>query len=330
MSARPARRTALFALALALGAAAVACGSRPDVITKTGADRKLTDTEIDADPLALLPAGAIGVAYLDAKKLFASPFGQRLFTVAERRMPLPPSAGFDPRRDLEAMWAGFYSMQGADVAGVAVGTFDRQKIEAAADGTQTTPLGVPLVKTEYSGRVLYTAGEVGFSVLTARTALFGNDVGIRRSIDRIEEGRVRKQLPAALAKLLAAPSAPLVAGADFTSNPVPDAARQELGFLDGVRTLAVLGNFEEPGLNLAGTLSYDTPEAATRGAQNLVAFRGTLERYAPFLALLGIPQPIRRLEAHANTNDVPFVMAVDGAAVAVLLDKAQELLTQKR
>jgi hypothetical protein len=314
-----------FGLAVASG-----CAAHDDVIVKTGADKKLDDTQIDAEPVALLPGSAVGVAYLDAKKLFASPFGARLLAVTERRMPLPPAAGFDPKRDLEALWVGMYSMQGADVAAVAVGNFDRQKIEAAADGTQKTPLGVPLTKSTYSGRSLYTAGEVGFCVLTSRVALFGNDVGVRRAIDRIEEGRARKQLPKYMTELLANRNAPLVVAADLTSNPIPAAAREELSFSEGLETLALVGNFEDPGLNLAGTLSYGDTTKAQRGAQNLVATRGMLDRYAPFLALVGIPQPIRRLDAQPKDKTVSFVMAVDGAAIAVLLDKAQELMTMGR
>ena len=318
---------------LGVAAALVAspgCGASDDKIAKTGADKKLSDAQIDADPVALLPGSAVGVAYLDARKLFASPFGARILLVMERRMPLPPSAGFDPKRDLEAVWVGAYSMQGADVAGVAIGTFDRQKIEAAADGTQKTPLGVPVTKSTYSGHALYTAGETGFTVLTSKVALFGNDVGVRRAIDRVEEGRAKKQLPKYMQELLATPNAPLVMAGDLTSNPVPAAAKDELTFTEGLETLAVVGNFEDPGVNLAGTLSYGDAPAAQRGSQNLLALRSTLERYAPFLALLGIPQPIRRLEAQPKEKTVGLVMAVDGAAVAVLLDKAQELMTVGR
>ncbi|HEX6765496.1 MAG TPA: hypothetical protein VF103_08470, partial [Polyangiaceae bacterium] len=171
-------RTVVVAGALALVGA---CAGHDDVIVKTGADKKVSDAQIDAEPVALLPGSAVAVAYVDARKLFASPFGARVLGVAERRMPLPASAGFDPKRDLEALWIGLYSMQGADVAGVAIGTFDRQKIEAAADGTQKTPLGIPVTKTTYSGHALYVAGDTGFTVLTSKVALFGNDVGVRRA-----------------------------------------------------------------------------------------------------------------------------------------------------
>jgi hypothetical protein len=41
---------------------------------------------------------------------------------------------------------------------------------------------------------------------------------------------------------------------------------------------------------------------------------------------LGIPQPVRKLEAQAKKEEVSFVAGVDGAAVGVLLDKAKDFL----
>jgi hypothetical protein len=309
------------------GLAALACAHKQDVVVKTGEDKKFSEAQIDADPVPLLPGDAIGVLSIDAQALYRSQFGDQVRAVVEKRLPLPPSAGFDPKRDLDHAWIGFYSMQGADVAGVAVGRFDRQKIETAADGAEPTALGVPVVKTSYAGRTLYTAGTVGFSVLTAKTALVGNDTGMRRALDRIQEGRAKRQLPEYMEKLLASSKAPIVGGFDFTSSPLPDATRQELTFLKGVKTLSLVGNFDDPGLNLAGTLTYEDADAAQRGAQNLVALRQLVERYATFLALLGIGQPVRRLEAEPKDKDVAFVLAVDGAAVAALLDRAQAMLS---
>ncbi|HTQ05608.1 MAG TPA: hypothetical protein VMI54_17215 [Polyangiaceae bacterium] len=320
-------RRATFGV-FAASALELGCGHKEDVIVKTGADAKLTDAGIDKDPVPLLPGNAIGVLSIDAPALFNSRFGDQVRAVVEKRLPLPASAGFEPKRDLDHVWLGFYSMQGADMAGVAVGRFDPQKIEAAADGTQPTPLGVPVVKTSYAGRTLYTAGTVGFSVLTQKTALIGNDTGMRRALDRIEEGRARRELPAYMDKLLAASKAPVIGGFDFTSSPLPDATRQELPFLNGINTLSVVGNFDDPGLNLAGTLTYDDADAAQRGAQNLVSMRQLVERYAPFLALLGIRNPVQRLEAEPKDKDVSFVAAIDGAAVAALLDKAQAMLVR--
>lgn len=317
------RRSALGALALA---ALAACSKQGDVITQAGEGKSLTDGDIDRDPLALLPGGAIALSYLDAKQMFASRFGEKILAIASQQVPIPSSAGYEPSRDLEKTYTGVYSMSGADVAGVAVGTFDKAKIETAADGTHTTALGVPVTKSSYAGRTLYTAGNIGFTVLTARTALFGNDIGIRRALDRIKEGRAQRQLPPWMDKLLATPNAPLVVGADLTANPVSGAAREELKFLQGAKTMALLGNFQEPGLNLAGTVSYGGPDSARAGAENLLAVRGLLEGYGPLLALFGIPQPVKKLEAQAKDDQVEFVAGVDGAAVGVLLDKARDFL----
>ena len=95
---------ALWGVLAASVLAAAGCAAHDDVIVKTGADKKLSDAQIDAEPVALLPGSAVGVAYVDARKLFASSFGARMLAVSERRMPLPAAAGFDPKRDLEALW----------------------------------------------------------------------------------------------------------------------------------------------------------------------------------------------------------------------------------
>jgi hypothetical protein len=304
-------------LALASG-----CAKQEDVVVKSGADKKLGPEQIDADPLALLPSGAVGVGYIDTQKLLTSAFGEKLLLMLQKQMPIPQGAGYEPRRDLAKLYVGFYSMTGADIAGVAIGNFDAANIDAAATATATTALGMPVTKSSYAGRNLFTAQNLGFTVLTQKTALFGNDTGIRRALDRIEEGRARRQLPENMLKLLVEPSAPLVIGGDLTGHPIPNALRSELAFLEGVKTLSIVGNFDPPGLNLAGTFSYADPDSAVRGMQQLLNLRATLDRYAPFLAIVGIPNPIRALSATPNGNDGSFVLAADGQAVAVLLEKA--------
>ncbi len=325
------RRAAAASLALfALIVAGSSCSKQGDVIVKSGEGKELSAAAIDADPIALLPPNAIGAATLDAPALFASPFGSRLKAITDARSPLPAAAEFDPARDLTRVYLGFYSMQGADIAGVAVGRFKPDKIAAAADANPVTPTGAPVTKSEYAGRALYTSKGIGFTVLTERTVLFGNETGIRRALDRIQDGRAKRQLPKWMATMLDSPTAPLAGGADFTTQPVPAAAREQVAFLDGLRTLSLVGNFAEPGLNLAGTLSYAEPPAAVRGADNLRALHGRLSTYGAVMALMGIPQPIRSLEASAEDKDVKFTSGVDGGAVLVLLEKAESYLAVTR
>ena len=319
------RRTVLLG-ACALGLALAGCAKSEDVIVHTGQGKEKTAPQIDADPLALLPGGAITVGVLDAQALFASQFGDKLLEVAKRRAPVPDAAGFEPKRDISKVYFGVYSMQGADVAGVAVGTFDAKKIEAAADGVQKTPLGVPVTKTTYAGRALYTADSIGFTILTSRTALFGNQTGIRRALDRIKEGTAKRELPAWAAKVLSPGAAPFAFGSNLKENPVPNALRSKLPFLDGVETLAVVGNFAPPGVNLAGTLVYPDEDSAKTGAAKVAQTRAMLDTYTPFLAILGIPQPVRKLEADAVGKEGHFVAGIDAVAFSALLSRLDDLL----
>ena len=304
-------RLLLLIVSVWLGSwALTACGDSKDVIIKTAAGVELTADDIDRDPLALLPGGAIGVARIDAQALFRSAFGMRLVQLAQSRAPVPPSAGFVPERDLFWAYVGFYSMQGADFAGVATGQFDPEAIKRAADGTQQTPLGAPLVRTEYAGRVLYTAANIGFTVLTRRTALFGNETGIRRALDRIAEGRVQNELGQWAMEVIADPKAPMAGVADFTTQPLVSSANQSLPFLNGLQRGRVLGNFEPPGVNFAGTLSYPDPNTATQAEASIQRFRSQVASLGFLATLLGIGQPIQKLDTRVVGSDTQFVLGV--------------------
>ena len=45
------------------------------------------------------------------------------------------------------------------------------------------------------------------------------------------------------------------------------------------------------------------------------------------MAMLGIPQPVRSLQADAHEKEVRFVAGVDGGAIAALLDRAESYLS---
>jgi hypothetical protein len=319
------KRALAICLVLLVGFSS-ACSKKQEVVVQTANGKGLTAADIDRDPLALLPSGAVAIAVVDAQKTFASPFGQKLLAIARGRLPLPASAGFDPGRDLKLVAAGVYSMSGVDVAAVATGNFDPDAIAKAASGTGPTPLGLPVLTTHYAGRTMYTVASIGFVVLTTHTALFGDQTGMRRALDRIQEGRVQRDLPAWLVPLVKNQKAPLVAGFDLKSQSLSDAVRKQLPFLQGLETARVLGNFQPPGLNFAGTFSYDTADDAQKGATNLAALRDTLKSYAPILALLGISQPVQKLEARAEDKDTQVVVGLDGGDVNKLLDKLSSLL----
>ena len=306
--------------------ALVGCAKQDDVIVQAGGGVVTTQAAIDADALALLPPNPIGVVALDAKALFNSNFGVRLLALVQRRTPIPDAADFKPARDLERAYVGYYAMQGVDVAGVALGRFDAARIASAVESNPRTPSGAVVTKSEYTGRAIYTSQGIGFTVLTERTALFGNETGMRRALDRIQDGRVQRKLLPWMAEVLENKKAPISGGADFTTQALSEAIREQVAFVDGLKTASLLGNFQEPGLNLAGTLVYAEPDAAARGAENLRALHSRLASYTTLMALIGIPQPVRSLQARAEDKQVRFVAGIDGAAILALLEQAQGYL----
>ena len=323
---RAGRRLAVSALVGGASLSFVACAGEKNVIVPVEYANEAGPSAIDQDAWALLPAGPIGWAYLDAQQLFVSRFGPALVQLVSRRMPALESAGFNLQRDVEAVHVGVYSIQGADLLGVAIGRFDAEQIERAVEQHPVTPLGIQLTKTSYGGRTLFMAESAGFCVLTSRTALFGNQMGMRRAIDRIRRGKLDRKLPSWLESQMAARQAPVVLGMNLKDNPLSAATRSELPFLNGMETLGVLANFQEPGVNLAGTAGYADEGAAALGAQNLEHLDDYLQSMSSLMALIGIQQPLRSLTAEAQGNQARFVAEVDGTAVNRLLTQLDGVL----
>lgn len=297
-----------------------------EVIVKTADGKKLRAEDIDRDPTALLPGGALGVGRLDARALYGSPLGQAVLGFMRRHAPLPPGAEFDPERDLLGLWIGIYSMQGADFAGIASGRFRPAAIEAAADGIQQTPLGVPVVRTLYAERKLYTAGELGFVVLTEHTLLFGNETGIRRVLDRLARGRIQREIPPWADDLLGREDVPFALAVDLGSNPVSAAVREELPFSAGLGRLRVVGNFADSGVNLAGTGVYGDEGAAEVGARQVNDIEAMVRSWGWLAAIAGIPQPVRRTSALTRGREVDFVIGLDAAATGRMIEQLSQTL----
>jgi hypothetical protein len=306
---------ALFSCACA--ALSAGCGGGPEVILRTAAGVEVTAEDIDRQPLWLLPPGGVGWLHLEVGPSASSELGKYLLAELRARFAMPEAAGFVFERDVTRLSAATYSMQGIDFAGVATGRFDVERIQAAA-GVQQPGHAPPLTRTEYAGRSLFMAGPIGFVMLTPQTALFGNETGIRRSLDRIAESRVADDLPAWVKELLATPNAAFSAGADLQANPITAALSGRLAALRGATTVRTLGNFDPPGINLAGTIGHADHEAAKATAAALLQAGGSLNIYG---RLFGLGQPIRKLETQAVGNDAMVVLAIDGGAVQTLMNR---------
>ncbi len=324
-SPRLARRDALLGLGALL--CAPACSKPDDVIVETAAGLRAPDAVIDADPWALLPSGAITWMSLRAAELFRSSFGAQVSALLNRTLPIPQQSGFDPARDIDTLAVGVYSMAGIDVAGIARGRFNPAAFEqAAALPGAATPTGRPVTRTQYAGRTLYLSDGNGLALLTPSTMAFGDETGIRRVLDRIEEGRVGRTMPKWFEELLTHQEAPFAWGSDLKANPLSNAARHEVPFLDNLRAVRLLGNFAEPGLNFAGTLTYEDEAAAQRGVQTLLSTAESLRSYAFVMALIGVAQPLRRLDAEPQGSEAQVVAEVDGQAISSLLANAERLM----
>jgi hypothetical protein len=307
------------ALLLCVSAAwSLSCGVGREVILRTASGVEATAEDIDRQPLWLLPAGGIGWLHVEVAPALASELGKYLLADLQARFPLPETAGFSFERDVSRLSIASYSMQGIDFAGVATGRFDPGRIEAAAsEGKGGSPIP-PLVKSEYAGRSLFTAASVGFVILTPQTALFGNETGIRRSLDRIAESRVADDLPPWVKELLVTPNAAFSVGVDLQSNPLTAALTGRLAALRGASMARGIGNFDPPGINFAGTIGHADHEAARATATALLQAGGSLNIYA---RLFGLGQPLRKLETQAVGNDTQVALAVDGGAIRSVMQK---------
>jgi len=289
-----------------------------DSVVVTGDGVRLSSEAIDKDPLALLPANPIVLGWVDAQAFLASQFGSEINRIAAKYLPIGEKTGFVPQRDLKKVVGGVYSLAGADFVLVAQGDFNADMIRSAADQHTTTPGGVPLVHSKYAGNDLFTAGNVGFTVVTQHTLLVGNETGMRRALDRIRDNRLKREVPEWMTKLMDNPQASTVLAGDMTGQPQVAAMAKSVPFLNGLSNFRILGNFQPPGINLAGALSYPDPSSAAAGA-NALRSLGQMASLMNVLAIFGLSSPVKDLQVNTQDNDATFVTAVDAQSLTRLL-----------
>ncbi len=306
-------------ISVLLAGGLVACKhNEGDSVVVTGEGARLSSEAIDKDPLALLPANPVVLGWVDAQAFFASPFGGELNRLATKYIPLGQEAGFVAQRDLKKMVGGVYSLAGADVVAVAQGDFNPEMIRSAVEQRATTPSGVPIVHSKYAGNDVYTTGNVGFTVVTKHTVLVGNETGMRRALDRIRDNRVKREVPEWMTKLMDNPQASAVLAGDVAGQPQVAAMAKMAPFLNGLSNFRILGNFQPPGVNLAGTLSYPDPTSAAAGA-NALRSVGQMASWMNVLAFIGITSPLQSLQVNTKDNDTMFVTALDAQSLTRLL-----------
>lgn len=299
--------------------ALLACGGKGPA---TPEEAKL---DLDSDPLALLPSSAVIVANLDARAMFASAsVGTQLASLADSLLPLGPESGFDAKRDVDRVVLGAYTTSGADAVAVVSGRFDPAKITAA---TQSRG-GTPIVHGMYAGRDTYAAGPAMYSVLTAKTVVAGTGDGVRRVLERIQDRKLDRAVPAWVDETLSTPGAQLAVTADFTTQPVAVAAigSVPLPWIRGMKVAKVIGNFEKPGMNVAATLSYAEPQQAESAADGVRTADAWLKVLGAFVGGLSVQD----LDVTTDGKDMKCKFAVDDQTLGHLLAFLPRLLGSNR
>jgi hypothetical protein len=280
------------------------------------APNELTADQIDADPMALLPASPVAVANVDARAFYASgTLGAQLASVSEKVIPLGDDAGFNASRDVDRVVAATYSSQGADVVAVVSGRFDEAKIEAAAQA-QAAKGASAIAESEYAGHHVFTVNGTGFTILTPKTALAGTQAAMRRALDRVQDGKNKREIAQWMQDTLATPSAAAAIAVDFT-QPLTSAAvgSFQISFVKGLKTVRAVADFKPPGMHLAGTLTYVDAASAASASSGMKA-AATMES---LVAMTGLAPKLHDVSVSANAADVEVSLAVDDQAMRKMI-----------
>jgi hypothetical protein len=324
-------------LGCALGLAA---GCAPGALVPI-AGKSVDAATIDEDPYALLPPGIVVFGNLDARALFATSIGADVAGLVASVVPLGQESNFNPVRDVARVVGGVYAMQGVDFCAVVRGTFDVAAISAAASARVAAPGGYPVVRTRYGPYDLYTVGNIGFVLLTPSTMLSGNETGMRRALDRLRYNKLARTIPAWMISLaesagtvfgiagdFGAVSAPAMGEngllttaplATSAAQPVLEAAAKNFPFLSELRAMRVVGNFQDPGMNLAGALTYTTAERAENGASGLKNL-AQMASFAGLVSSLGFGPSIPPMKIAISGSDVGFTQPIDTGFARYLLN----------
>ncbi len=300
------RRSALLLLVAA--AAVASCGGKG---AAAGGESK---PDVDTDALALLPGSAVAIANIDARALFGSAsVGAPIAAIGDSLLPLGDDSGLQASRDIDRVLVATYATGGIDVAAVVRGRFDPAKMAAATK----TKNGVAITKGLYAGFATYTIGQVTYAPLTTKTLVAGTGDGVRRVLERIQQGTIERAAPPWVVQTLETQGAEIAVAADFTSQPVAAAAlgSVNLAWIKGMKVARVIGNFEPPGMNFAATLTYADASEAQAAASGVRLIDGWLRILAPILG----GATVQNLQVGADGADVQCKFAVDDRSLSTLV-----------
>jgi len=266
--------------------------------------------DVDADPASLLPFGALAVANLDAKQITNSTVGGDLVALSEKLVPFAAQIDFQVKRDLDHAYLGMYSFSGADVLGILTGSFHPDKLEEAAGKGINTPYGVVVVST-YAGRKLYTVANIGFTMLTTKTALCGTEAAMRRALDRIQAGTLRREVATWMSDWVTQPGFPVLIASDVTKQSFGKTVTNYIPWIQGVQYIRARGRFNpDSSFGFSGSLTYPDAAKAQNAANGLSAIPKSFMMMTA-LKWIGIDPLVRNMTVNSSGNDMQFSTVVD-------------------
>jgi len=273
-------------------------------------------TDLDADPLGLVPGQALVVASVDMHAVGASTNGPAIAQLADSFVPFGDDAGFQLTRDVDKILVATYAANESDVAGVVSGRFDVAKLNAV----QQTRQGTPITHSTYAGFTTDTAGAVTIVPLTAKTVVAGTTERVHRVLDRVQQKTLTRAVPGWVGDTLATQGAAFAVAADFSWTPIAAATlgAVNLSWLKGLQVARILGDLNPPGLNVAATLTYADAAGAQAAADGVRQLDTIQKLFAP--ALLGAHA--ENLTVTPAGNDVSCKFAVSDQSLQALAQLA--------
>jgi hypothetical protein len=196
------------------------------------------------------------------------------------------------------------------------GRFDAAQIVRTAGGA--------LVSTPYADRQIYMTSNFGLTVLTPHTVLVGTPAVLRRALDRIRDAPVKVDLPKWMTDTLETKDAAFAFGCDFGDMPLS----QLQGMLPlppwvaATRTVRGVGDLRDPGLIVAGTVTFDDATRAAAGADGMRHLGALVNT----VAMAGVVPQLKDLTIGAEGADVQVRFAVDDASLRALLQQLPQYL----
>jgi hypothetical protein len=314
-------RAWLLGLGTSLGLLS-ACGDKKPAAVPPGA---AAEVAVDADPIALLPQGALAIARIDARALVkAGETGPQLGVYADRFFPLADATGAKPSRDLETAWVATYSYSGADLVSLLRGKVDEAGVRKLAETHTPLKNGDTLTAVDYMGSRLYTTKLGAFTFVTPQTTAVGSETLVRRVMERVKDKRVARDPSAFITGVLdAAPAATFVGAADFASQPVGQVAvgMMPLPWAQGISKAKVIVEAKDARVTASARLTYAEPARAAQAAEQLKK----TSQMAVLMAAIGAP-PLRDLQIKSEANDVSLGLYVEDKPLAKFLGSLEQYL----